>query len=112
MSASKSDQICPICKTEDGGEMVTIRQKGADGISEASVRRGDTINVTAGCKVYSKCRRLYINNIEIDLYLKRKQNSESSATSSKRSTRDSDGSFSSKSDCLFCGTNVHEGSAD
>ena len=113
MSASRSDQICPICtlELEDGGDAVKIRQKGADGINEASVRRGDTIVVTAGCKVHSNCRKMYTNSIEIDLHLKRKQSGESSTTN-KRSTRVSEGPFNSKRDCLFCGTNVHEGSAD
>lgn len=111
MSASPSNQICPICKLEDGGDVVKIRQKGADGINEASVRRGDTIAVTAGCKVHSNCRKMYTNSIDIDLHLKRKQSGESNTTN-KRNTRVSEGPFNSKTDCLFCGTDVHEGSAD
>ena len=111
MSASLSDQICPIGKSEDGGDVVMIRQKDADGINEASVRRGDTIAVIAGCKVHSNCHKKYTNSIEIDLHLKRKQSGESSTTN-KRSIRVSEGPFNSKTDCFFCGTNVHEGSAD
>ena len=111
MSASLSDQICPIGKSEDGGDVVMIRQKDADGINEASVRRGDTIAVIAGCKVHSNCRKKYTNSMEIDLHLKRKQSGVSSTTN-KRSTRVSEGPFNSKTDCLFCGTNVHKGNAD
>ena len=80
MSASHSDQICPICRVKDGGDVVKIRQKGADGINEASVRRGDTLAVTAGCIVHTKCRKLYTNSVEIDLHLKRKQGGESSTS--------------------------------
>ena len=112
MSASHSDQICPICRVEDGGDVVKIRQKGADGINEASVRRGDTLAVTAGCIVHTKCRKLYTNSVEIDLHLKRKQGGESSTTTTKRSARVSEGPFNSQTDCLFCGTNVQKGSAD
>lgn len=112
MSASHSDQICPICRVEDGGDVVKIRQKGADGINEASVRRGDTLAVTAGCIVHTKCRKLYTNSVEIDLHLKRKQGGESSTTTTKRSVRVSEGPFNSQTDCLFCGTNVQKGSAD
>ena len=45
-----NDQICPICKLEDWSDLVEIRQKGADGINEASVKRGDSIVFTAGMK--------------------------------------------------------------
>ncbi|KAK4307098.1 hypothetical protein Pmani_021115 [Petrolisthes manimaculis] len=112
MSALCSDQICPICKLEVASDdAVKIRQKGADGINEASVRRGDTIAVAAGCTVHSKCRKTYTNSIEIDLHLKQKQSGESSTTI-KRSARVSEGPFNSQTDCLFCGTNVQEGKAE
>ena len=40
---------CPICKErlEDGGDVLQIRQKGADGINAASVQRGDKVDVVA-----------------------------------------------------------------
>ena len=82
------------------------------GINEASVRRGDTLAVTAGCIVHTKCRKLYTNSVEIDLHLKRKQSGESSTTTTKRSARVSEGPFNSRTDCLFCGTNVQKGSVD
>ena len=68
-----NDQICPICKLEDGSHLVEIRQKGADGINEASVKRSDSIVVTAGMKVHPECRRLYTNSRQIYLHLQKKQ---------------------------------------
>jgi len=56
---------CPICKErlENGSDVVQIRQKGADGINAASVQRGDNVDVAAGCKVHTDCRKRYIINM-------------------------------------------------
>ena len=137
-----NDQICPICKLEDWSDLVEIRQKGADGINEASVKRGDSIVVTslgkrrtfclywrlryhsssspltfqpqrvvtAGMKVHPECRRVYTNSQQIYLHLQKKQSSDSSTN--KMTTRQSEDPFNNQTLCLFCGTNVHEGSAD
>ena len=63
-----SGLICPICKKvfADTDDIVKIGQKGADGINAASVQRGDSIVVTAGCKVHSGCRKWYINKRDIE----------------------------------------------
>ena len=71
MSTPRCDKICPICKTEVGGDVVQIRQKDADVINEASVRRGNTIAVAAGCEVHSNCRKMCTNIREIEHHLKR-----------------------------------------
>ena len=69
MSESSSDQIYPICKLEVvGDDAIKIRQKGADGINESIVLRGDNITVTSGCAVQSKCRKTYTNRLTIDLH--------------------------------------------
>ena len=113
MSASLSQQICPICKLkceDDDGEVVQIRQKGADSINSASAKRLDSItDVTAGCKVHSSCRKRYTRSRDIDNNLKRKKSGETIA--SARSSRISEGLFHSKTDCFFCGASVLEGSA-
>ena len=103
-------EICPICKERiEDGDGVKVRQKGTDGINEASVRRGDDIVVTPGCKLHLDCRKRYINQHDIENQQKK---SGSSILSLKRSARMSTGPFNSKSDCFFCGTQVALGVSD
>ena len=61
-------------------------------------------------KVHPECRRLYTNSLQIYLHLQKKHSSDSSTN--KRTTKQSEDPFNNQTDCLFCGTNVHEGSAD
>lgn len=117
MSESTAEDVCPICKCtlESSGDVVEIRQKGADGINDASIQRGDNIVVTAGCHVHSDCRKNYVNRTEINRHVKRKQGTDTStgcAETCARSTRSSAGPFDSRSDCFLCGTPVNEDSAD
>jgi 5'-3' exonuclease len=112
MSASTSaHKLCPLCKErfQDDGDVVEVRQKGADGINAASAQRGDDIVVAAGCKVHSGCRKRYINPHDIENQQKKDS---SSKLPLKRSARVSTGPFNSKSDCLFCGTRVDLGGSD
>ena len=47
--------------------MVEVLQKGADGINNASVQRGDNVHISAGEKVHSKCQQKYINKKDIKI---------------------------------------------
>ena len=110
-SSSITTDSCPICKNslEDGEQVCQIRQKGADGINQASLQRKDDIVVSAGSKVHTTCRKRYTNPIDIKSHL----NQESKSTGSvKRSARVSSGPFNSKTDCLFCGCSIVVGSLD
>ena len=59
----KNQETCALCKNEIAGseDSVVITRKGADGINNASVDRGESINVAAGTKVHKTCRMNYIN---------------------------------------------------
>ena len=57
---------CPICNENlENGDVVQIHQKGADGINAASIQRGDSVAVKAGCKVHANCRKRYTNKLDI-----------------------------------------------
>ena len=110
MSATNvSHQKCPLCKKdiEEQDEVVRIREKGDNGINAASVKRGDSIFVTAGCEVHSECRKRYTNPLDIMNSLKKNKGK----PSHKRSARASTGPFNSKSDCLFCGNEITFGTS-
>lgn len=66
--------------------------------------------MTAGCKMLLNALELSKGKHKQYIDLKRKQVGDVSAA--KRSTRIDTGPFNSQIDCLFCGTNVHEGSAE
>lgn len=62
--SSVSEGICTICKNgfEDGDDAIHIREKSAHGFNNASIQRGDSAVVAAGCKVQSNCRKKHINS--------------------------------------------------
>lgn len=63
---------CPIWNERlEDGDVVQIRQKGADGINAASAQRGDSVAVKAGCKVHADCRKRYTNKLDIENQQKR-----------------------------------------
>ena len=94
-----NQEICPICSKNlsDGSDVVEVLQKGADGINNASVQRGDNVHISAGEKVHSKCQQKYINKKDIKIQ------QEIKAEPPKRSSRVATGPFNSQTDCLFCG---------
>ena len=101
---SANQEPCPLCQKELGSEdEVKIGKKGAEGINNASVERGNNITVTDGTTVHKSCRSTYINKKYIE---KDKKSKFDSTSSVKRSARLSIGPFDSKTDCLFCGEKV------
>ncbi|KAK3101781.1 hypothetical protein FSP39_006288 [Pinctada imbricata] len=88
---------CPICQENIACKpSVKILQKGADGINNASLIRGDEIRVSAGDAVHQQCRKDYTNakelkNIEVRF---------DELTQSK-GLRFTD-TFCWKEQCLFC----------
>ncbi len=86
--------------------MVEVHQKGADGINNASVQKGNNVHISAGEIVHSKCRQTYINKKDIKIQ------QENKAEPPKRSARVATGPFNSQTDCLFCGTTITHGSKD
>ena len=64
MAESSNPELAPSACKEDidnGSEVSTIGQKGANGINAASTQRGDRIVVEAGVKVRTDCRKLCTN---------------------------------------------------
>ena len=111
-SSSSNSEVCPICRKSlvDGGEVSTVRQKGADGINQASAQRGDDVVVTAGTQVHTTCRKCYTN--PQDMKKSQSHPKDGSSSSVKRSARISLGPFNSRTDCLFCGCSIVAGSLD
>ncbi|XP_053373150.1 uncharacterized protein LOC123533634 [Mercenaria mercenaria] len=93
---------CPICKgqLEDGQPVVCLRQKGSDGINNASIARGTNIFTCIGQYVHVHCRRDYIH---IRNSLTNSDINNNHVTS--RSLRSED-SFDFKTKCLFCTKNA------
>ena len=54
-------EYCVICKELSTNDLETVerRQKGSDGINNASKLRGDTLQTFAGQRVHQKCRQKY-----------------------------------------------------
>lgn len=99
-----SPETCPLCdKDLKSEERVVIGKKGADGINNASVDRGDGIVVAAGAGVHTTCRVKYVNKVAIERHKKAKLDP---TTSVKRISRVSIGHYDSKTDCLYCGNKV------
>ncbi len=101
-----SQGVCPLCQKQIGcktEDKVKIGKKGAEGINNASVERGNNIIVTAGMFVHKFCRMNYVHKRDIEKLKRAKSDCISSV---KRSARLSTGPFDSQSDCLYCGGKV------
>ena len=90
---------CRIClKCIDRGETVSLTEKGANGVNNATTLRNADIHVDAGDVVHKKCRQTFINKKDIatnrsfDNVPKRKLQRETT--------------FDNKSDCFLCATTV------
>ncbi|CAB4003701.1 Hypothetical predicted protein, partial [Paramuricea clavata] len=103
---SASQETCPFCEKEFGSEeTVVIGKKGADGINNASDKRGDNIIVAPKTRVHKSCRANYINQNYIDSHKKTNQ-LECTPSVVKRSARVSVGPYDSSTDCLYCGNKI------
>ena len=101
---------CAICKKgieDDTKLFVSLTDKGALGVCNASRERNDDLFVKAGDKVHRACRDPYINKKNIQSYDKKKSCINAESNSNERSLRTSL-DFNYKLDCLFCKQNVTE----
>ena len=90
------------------GDVVTLKEKGSEGINRASVEWFDSITTVPGQQVHQTCRREYCRPSSIK---RAKKSVSEETTSSRRSfTRKAEQGFSFKTDCFFCGTKVEFGS--
>lgn len=110
MTESSNPEPCPICKEDidNGSEVSTIGQKGANGINAASTQRGDRIVVEAGVKAHTDCRKCYTNPQQI----KTKLSANPPISPAKKRTRDAKGLFNNKTDCFFCGVTIQPENSD
>ena len=97
---------CAICQKslDNVNDVVTLREKGSEGINRASTERNDLIQTVPGQKVHQTCRREYCHPSYINRAKKKER--ESSISSSRSLDRKTEQSFTFKTDCFFCGTNV------
>ena len=94
-------QICKICSKSDGeqNERVSIKNKGATGLNEASKKRGDGREFKAGDRLHKVCRRDYTNANNIA-----STNSPTINALTPKKTRASQGSsFNFRTNCFLCG---------
>lgn len=97
--SSKSCDLCGLSIHLDE-KTVTISNKAAATINEASKERGLEIQVEPGQKVHVKCRHSFTNkkNIEVAKKLKRK----SQANIQPPTLRSKQPAFNFKSHCIYC----------
>ena len=89
------------------GDVVTLKEKGSEGINRASTERFDSITTVPGQQVHQNCRREYCRPSSIK---RAKRSVSEETTNSRRSfTRKAEQCFSFKTDCFFCGTKVEFG---
>ena len=101
---------CGICQEEipnDEKLYVTLREKGALGVCNASKERGDDLIVNTRDNVHRSCRGAYINKKNIISYNKKKFSTDAEGNVHKRSLR-ADQDFDFKMDCLFCKNRITE----
>lgn len=69
----KMDEInCVICKKPLDGEIVSLCQKGSDGINRTSAEHYDTIQTLPGQKAHQTCHHVYCHPSNIAKCKKRK----------------------------------------
>ena len=92
---------CVICleSLDNVNDVVTLLEKGSEGINRASRERSDLIQTVLGKKVQQTCRREYCHPSYINRAKKNKR--ESSISSRSSLDRKTEQSFNFKTDCLF-----------
>ena len=75
---------CAICQKslDNVNDVVTLREKGSEGINRASTERNDRIQTVPGQKVHQTCRREYCHPSYINTAKKKERES---SISSRRS---------------------------
>ena len=103
---------CVICnKSLNGeGDVVTLKEKGSEGINRASAERFDSITTVPGQQVHQNCRREYCRPSSIKRAKKSVLEETTSSRTRRSFTRKAEQCFSFKTDCFFCGTKVEFGS--
>ena len=97
------DNKCKICDfpVYDEDEPVTVREKGAIGINNASVARAADIIAFPGDRFHQICRKKIVNVKDITNSSKSVVSAEHMQTDVEHNLRSS-GPFSFKDHCLFC----------
>ena len=87
-----------------GKPTVTLTQKGAAGINEASSKRTDDVSVNPGEKVHQDCRRDYCKLQNIKKALAQTADSQKNTVSEVKKIilRSAEQNFQFKTHCLFC----------
>ena len=101
---------CGICQQEipnDEKLYVTLTEKGALGVCNASRERGDNLIIKTADKVHRSCRGAYNNKKNIISYNKKKLSTDGESNVSKRMLRTDQG-FDFKMDCLCCKNRITE----
>ena len=93
--------LCILCEESlnDGRLTISLRQKGCDGVNEASKKRGISIRALPGQTVHQDCRRNHCNPRRINSA----QVNVTENTSKRRALRSEATPFDYKEHCLFCG---------
>ena len=107
MEESEEDTpLCLICSLQivNKKDAVLVKQKGADGINNASKLKGSTLIIEAGTSVHKSCRRDYTKypTVTASSSFAPDRNFENNL----KKTRSSTGGFNFKSDCFLCGQTV------
>ena len=91
---------CAICNEyiKDRKKASVLESKGCDSLTEASKKRGTTLNVTVGDLVHQDCRRQYTNPNVI-----KRESSAITQENFSRRHRSVDPQFSFSPNCYFCG---------
>ena len=99
--------ICVLCNEPLVNKLpvVTLREKGSEGINQASVKCKDNIMVVPGQKVHSDCLRLYCNPNKI--LQAQKLGTSPAKVNRKFQLRSGEECFNFSSDCFCCSNAVN-----
>ncbi len=91
-----ANEVCIFCN----GVVVTLREKGANGINNASKERNENIVAVPGQRVHVKCRWRYCHPQEI-AHSKKTQAGQSAPLRRSSLVRSAGNSFNFKTDCMY-----------
>ncbi|XP_060579516.1 uncharacterized protein LOC132736408 [Ruditapes philippinarum] len=90
---------CVICMTSDDQPIAKLGAKGCEGLTKASLNKGDKLFVVPGNVVHLECRRTYCHPNQ-----KRQTRTETELPQSPRTRHKSEKKFDFEKNCLFCGS--------